>query len=918
MERLLQFLAERVVRHPWRTMFVYAVLVALAAVTTVRSWNLKTDQNDLVGADLEYNQRYLAFLEEFADLEFLYVAIEIGDDPQRAARVAAAVATEVEELTEHVEWVFHRIEPSEVGYGLLYQSPADLRALVESLTARRDELGRLVDLDRLDRLFALFAELLDVDRLAEAAGDGAEGAGATALEEHAGRMLRHTLEAMLAALEGRSPRGLVEQLEEGVDGPLRELGYLTTGRIDKATGGIDEKYVLVEILPQKDTGTVELIREPLLAVRGALDRVRERFPSVEMGLTGRPVLQADEMMTTDRDMRRATIAALIGVFVLFVVFFRRLVRPLLSVVCLGVAILLTFGVTMLTIGYLTLLSIVFAAMLVGLGIDFGIHFVARYQEELDRDGSVDGAIVRTLQTTGASIGTGAVTTAGAFFMTLFVDFQGLRELGFIAGAGVLICFLTMVTLLPVLILQADRIGILRHGALRIRRVRVPGLDRVPRWRWPILVVLGIVTAVGVTRIEGLPYSANLLDLQAQNLESVQWEMRLIEDTDFSTWYAAFICNDLETVRARVERLEKAKADGIVGAYESVLKYLPDEQDAKHAILTSAWTELGLEQLAPAAPSADVDPDALVDSVGALLDSLDAASSALVRRGDDESLAMAKEVFAMSDAANAIVEALDEGGEDAAARLAPFQAAWLGEAHGLLTGLCEALRPRRTEPRDLPEILRRRLVSKAEDRFIVYAYAQEDIWQEEPMERFITAMREIDPDVTGAPVQVYESAWRMRQGFLLAAAYSFGIVFLFLLLDLRSIRDSLLAMVPLAIGLLWLLELLPLIGLTFNLANFFALPILIGCGIDGGVHMLHRFRETNSARVVGRTTAAAVTLSFLTTMCGFGAMGTASHRGVASLGMMMVVGLLVVLLATVLLLPAVLRFFERREAPADER
>ena len=123
--------------------------------------------------------------------------------------------------------------------------------------------------------------------------------------------------------------------------------------------------------------------------------------------------------------------------------------------------------------------------------------------------------------------------------------------------------------------------------------------------------------------------------------------------------------------------------------------------------------------------------------------------------------------------------------------------------------------------------------------------------------------------------------------------------------------TLLAMVPLTFGMRWLLELLPLIGLDFNLANFFALPILIGCGVDGGVHIVHRFREARSASAVGRTTAAAVTLSFLTTMIGFGAMATASHRGVASLGLMMIVGLGWGLAATVLLLPALLKLIERK-------
>ena len=246
------------------------------------------------------------------------------------------------------------------------------------------------------------------------------------------------------------------------------------------------------------------------------------------------------------------------------------------------------------------------------------------------------------------------------------------------------------------------------------------------------------------------------------------------------------------------------------------------------------------------------------------------------------------------------------------KLGSFQQAWIGELNGLLKSLRSALLEEEPiSPGNLPDILRKRFVSHDGDRFIVYAYANEDLWQEDSMKRFISAMREIDPKVTGAPVQVHESAGRMREGFERAALYSYGVVLLFLLLEFRNLRLTLLAMVPLTIGLLWLLELLPLLGLDFNLANFFALPILIGCGVDGGVHIVHRFRETSSASTVGRTTAAAVTLSFLTTIIGFGAMATASHRGVASLGLMMIAGLGCVLVATVLLLPALLKLLERK-------
>ena len=276
------------------------------------------------------------------------------------------------------------------------------------------------------------------------------------------------------------------------------------------------------------------------------------------------------------------------------------------------------------------------------------------------------------------------------------------------------------------------------------------------------------------------------------------------------------------------------------------------------------------------------------------------------------VAVAARLLAAADLSGELAELLEDGSAEKLARLSPFQRDWITEVNGLLSSLQAAvIETTPISPANLPDILRSRLVSRDGGEFIVYAYANGDLWQEETMQRFIREMRRIDPEVTGAPVQVYESAGRMREGFEKAALYSLGVVFLFLLAELRSLRLPLLAMVPLLVGLLWLLEALPLLELDFNLANFFALPILIGCGVDGGVHIIHRFRESGSVLSVGRTTAAAVTLSFLTTMIGFGAMATASHRGVASLGLMMIIGLLCILAATVILLPALLKLTERK-------
>ena len=417
-----------------------------------------------------------------------------------------------------------------------------------------------------------------------------------------------------------------------------------------------------------------------------------------------------------------------------------------------------------------------------------------------------------------------------------------------------------------------------------------------------------LTLGGLFSLQGLPYNPNLLELQADDLDSVVYEKLLIENSDFSTWYAAFIARDLDEVRVKKQALD-ALPDEIVAKTESVLDYVPGGQQDKLNRLKPARDLLRGIELAEVDKRLDI--PALRASLEVLQENLFTLADTISQAAEEAAEKFAGRLLAGADQAGELIELLSGDSTPATAKLGSFQEAWLGELNSLLGSLRSALlQEEPITPDKLPDILRKRFVSRDGSRFIIYAYANEDLWQEEPMGRFIKAMRKIDPEVTGAPVQVHESAGRMREGFEKAALYSYGIVLLFLLFELRSLRLTLLAMVPLTFGMLWLLELLPLLGLEFNLANFFALPILIGCGVDGGVHIVHRFREARSASAVSSTTAAAVTLSFLTTIIGFGAMATASHRGVASLGLMMIVGLACVLAATVLLLPALLKLIER--------
>ena len=201
---------------------------------------------------------------------------------------------------------------------------------------------------------------------------------------------------------------------------------------------------------------MEVIAAPLERIRQIIDETKADFPGVDAGLTGRPVLAADEIATSDRDMRRATILAIVLVGALFIFFFRSISRPLLAMGSLIMGIAWTFGLVALVFGTLNILSIVFTLILIGASIEYAIHLVARYQEELAKGKKIENSMAQALATSGRADLTSAFTTAAAFCTIMWTDFTALAQLGFIAASGILLCLAAMLIVLPAMIVLRDR------------------------------------------------------------------------------------------------------------------------------------------------------------------------------------------------------------------------------------------------------------------------------------------------------------------------------------------------------------------------------------------------------------------------------------------------------------------------------
>ncbi len=869
-DRLLRSSARLALDRP-RLVLGLALLLALAAgLLASRRLRMNANTDDLIAPDRPYMQSYRAFIEEFGDLESIFAVIAVPEGRDEEARRAAdELAARITAHPELPRPQFRIERDEQMRLAAWNMTDDELQGFTEAGAAigliRARPGAQHLAMDAIARSRNISRSVLPRSRR--------ELGGALVL----------TAQAMTAIIaEGRADRELGELLADAPRYLVSDSGRL----------------LFIEMMPAKDYGTLAVIEEPLRLLRAEIAAVREAHPGLEIGLTGKPVLQADEMATTDRDMTRASVVAVILVALLFMAVIGDVRRPFLAVLTLLIAIAWTFGLTTLVIGQLNLLSVVFTLILVGVGIDFGVHIIARYQEERATHDQAE-ALHRALLHAGRGNLSGALTTSIAFLMALLTDFRGLQELGFVAGSGIFLCLVAMTTVLPALLVLFDR----REGAPGGRRLAASIarleprflLDRPGRW----LLVLALVTLLIVPFSRRPGFSGNVLELQATGLDSVHWEHRVLEDSAAASWFGAAIADDLEELDAVVAR---AAAEADVGEILSVLDFVARPDAARREALGALVTAGATPESAPLPrePLAAATVKELAQALRGLAKLADGRTDEdELQRLEDLALDLAR-----------IARGLEQGGEAAdrlreriERKLEDFAEAF----DHVIGGAAMDLAPL------MPEALRHRLVAPS-GRFLASIHPCRDVWDLENMERFVAALRRIDPEVTGVPITHYQSILDMRDGFGRAALYALLAVLLIVGLDFRRPSAVLLAMTPLAVAAAWLLLWMGLADLSFNLANFFSVPILIGIGVDNGIHLLHRFREKGPMRLRFSATHRGVFLTSSTSLIGFGCLAFATHRGLQSLGLVMALGCAACLAASLLALPSVLAIVARRESP----
>ena len=850
-----------------------AILLAVCSgIYATRNLGYKVSRIDLLDPDSEYNKLWIDYIAEFGDDDDAVIVVE-GQTREEVIQVLEEVSHEAGERSDLFHSVLHEVDLSTIrGKGLHYLSPSDLTSIEQFIEQTQPIIDGGWSQLRASSMIAGMASQMVAGK--ESQLSGSPESSAAVLERYA--------ESLLAGVEGSSrgnaplsmpspwpsmPESLSTLRDLSSEHLLAKDGLLgfVLLRLTKTEGGFAGASVATDELRQ------------------IIKKVSDRHPSATIGLTGLPIMEDDEMRTSQQSMIWASGLSLAAVALVITAGFGGIRHALMANGVLVIAMSWAFGWATVSVGHLNILSVTFTVTMIGVGIDYGTYYVARYLQCRRRGLDCDDALLETSGAVGPSILTGAITTAVAFFSASLTSFVGVSELGTIASGGILLCAAAELLVLPAVIALVDR---------SVFGKWIPQPVPVHTWLAPIFkhprfVALAsvAVTLAIASGFHELKYDHNLLNLQADGLESVAVEKKLLEECDQSVWYALSITDSREELLKRKEALQNLPS---VERVDEIASLLPSEEDLKQPIIQRIHEQL--DSLPERPPEIPIDR---LENLGETL--------AWAQNESSKRPAGLRSAWHLERTREALRKMSPE---ECFQALASFQQRSAGELLSRLHALAGVANPEPPTLDDLPPSLVDRFVGQS-GKHLLKIYGRGDIWDFESLKKFVKDVRSVDSSATGNPLQAYEASLEMKKSYEQAALYSLAVILVVLWLDFRSLTYALLAGLPLAIGMAQTLGLMGLVGIDLNPANLIGIPLILGIAVDYGVHIVHDALERPGPYSISASTANAVLVDALTTILGFGALMVASHKGLESLGRVLTLGVTTCTFTSLVFLPVVL-------------
>ncbi len=889
--RGLGTLVRCILSRPTAVLLLSVLLTAICIYLAATRFKVINNVAQLLDEKSPANQDYQRLQTEFGTDECYLVLIQ-SPDPERNRAAADRVANFMQGLHPHIGRVIHRIDFSSVeSKMLLLTPPEELRKIETELSTTVKALQKNKVSFHLNQILDEVNRSFD-DRYLR---DAKNWEAFKPLIENFCKQL----DQLADRLEGKAP---ISSAQSNLlsDRPVKEIlcerEYITYQN--------GKTVLVIGTRGLHEEGEISPFTRTVGKLRIELKKLEVEFPGIHFALTGEPVLSDDELQTSTRDTSWAS--AITGglITILFLFAYRNPVRPVFAGIALGVGMAGSFAFAMTAVGHFNIISFAVIPMVLGLGIDFGIQLLSRYEEELSLGRSVDESLITTWETVGVAVVTGGSTTAAAFFTICFNEFLGLRELGLIAGGGIVFSLLANLIVLPALLTIRDR---------RLTREKLAVQAHTTQWAFlaPVdrllthsprlgLALAGLITLASLYGITHVKFDYNLLHLQNQQLESVQSLHELFRASENSTLFASVIANDITEAHHLESRLSALPS---VARVESITALLPLDQSARLPIAQNV-VKLARQMKVDPDSTKRVDvPRAQRDITRLLTQSEEALKQASHYTGISSQARMAVEVFGkmIPPLKRAQLAMGKLSSQELDRRLNQSQIEIFGVQRENLLWLQNQKLDREIRLEDLPPALRERFVSPS-GKMLLQVYSRKDVWDRAPNAEFVSDVRSIDPHATGTPILNYEYTELLRSSFLHASLWAFVAITLLLLLHFQKPSLVFLALFPLILAVLWRTGLMSLIHLPFNPANIVTLPLIIGIDVAYGVYVMDRFRESGPFPLLSSSTGKAIIMTGLTALFGFASLMVSDYQGMYSIGLLMSLGIVIGMITTLVVLP----------------
>jgi uncharacterized protein len=857
---LLEWWTWFVQRHPRLILAVTLVATAAVLAYSVAHLEMNVDIAGMISDKLRFRRLEKDFTKAFPNLSDTIVVILDADNADLAISSREKLAERLRRETGLFKSVY---EPGGGGFfdknGLLFLSINELEDFGDRMAAAQPLLALLSQDLSLRGLFSVLDKTLAQPELQDRRTD----------------LLFDGMSNAFDAATAHRPHTL----------PWQEL---MLGK-EEASAQRRQFLILRPFLDSTDLSTGEI---PLNAVRNAVKELRlAADKGVRIRITGDVALNEENLCEVRNSIGLATLASLFLVSLLLYAGLAgsgRLIFAALATLVIG--LIWTTGFAIAFVGSLNMISVTFAVLFIGLGIDYSIQFCLRYRELVREGLPFREGIFTTVQGVGRALLLSCITTAIGFYSFIPTAYAGVAQLGLISGTGMFISFFANLTILPALLAIAP----FKEKKKRSLRLPLQTCLSIPYKHsmsiGVVCLVLGVVSAALLPKVY---FDYNPLNLYDPASEPVVAIKELFKDSATSPWTISVLAGEEAEAQELAARLRKL---GEVKMAVTLFDFVPENQPEKSQILSD------ISLFMPPQLGRAVITHLSYDQDISALKSLDAGLEKALLRAAGKPRPPVRRLYDSLRKFKALLRDPAEG-----------KKAFETLEEDLLSGLPSLFRRLETSlqaapftlsglPKELADQYRSR-----DGRYRVQVFPKEDIMDRYALSRFVKAVRSVAPDATDAPVTIYESGKAVVASFEQAGAYALIAIFVVLLIEMKSFYSTFMVLIPLILAMLLTGAASVLFGIPLNFANVIVVPLLLGTGVHSGLIFMIRYQTEPPAdgNMLTTSTARAVLFSALTTMTSTGSLAFSSHRGISSIGILLTICFSLLILSTLVLLPALL-------------